>query len=220
MRICDIIYETVGESQELQKIAAKIANYIASNNGEPQRFTAADVSITAQQEAIANTLARVTFTVVSKPGDTEVAEYDPNTNIVEVNWPSVQDEADEKNSTEARELTKTLVHELQHAIDDVKSRGQALNKTVATGLTTDDERFLEYLKLPQEINARFAEVLADISEQLPYIREQEQLPAIINDAFARHQINRVFATKTQDPRYRRLVSRVYQFYANRLTQAQ
>lgn len=214
MKIREIILETATESRELQQVARKIADHIVARSGDTQRFTAKDIGVSGREPAVAQSLARLVFSVVSKPGIDEIAQYNHNTNSVEINWPRVEEEAEDHNTTPAVELSKTLVHELQHAVDGTKSRGQALMKTPTTKAgDTEDEEFEEYLKLPHEVNARFAEALDDISEQLPYIREVGQLPQIINDAFARREINRAFPKRSEDPRYRRLLSRAYQYYA-------
>lgn len=214
MKIRDIILETAVESRELQTISKKIADHIVERDGEPQRFTAKDIGVSGRESSIATTLLRLVFSVVSKPGIDEIAQYNHNTNTIEINWPRVVEDAEDQNTTPQNELAKTLVHELQHAVDGTKSKGQALMKTPATKSgDTEDQEFEEYLKLPHEVNARFAEALDDISEQLPYIREVGQLPEIINDAFAKREINRVFPGRAEDPRYRRLLSRAYQYYA-------
>lgn len=217
MKIRDIILETAAESRELQTVAKKIADYIVSRDGNPGTFTARDAGVSGREDAVARALNAIKFSMINEPDTDDIAYYDHNTRSIQVNWPRVEEEAEELNLSTQAELSKTLVHELQHAVDGTKSGGRALmHTTSARSGETDDEQFVDYLQLPHEVNARFAEALDDINDQLPYVREAGQLPAIINDAFAKREINRAFPDRMNDPKYRRLVTRAYQFYAEQL----
>lgn len=156
--------------------------------------------------------------------------YRPGTNTIEV----------DVNQLHIKNLTTVLIHEFQHAIDDFKSRrdqrsefyGRALWQT-ARG-KNPDEKFLSYLQLPHEVNARFAEVITalktaiedntaesdatlwgkpTLASWMPYIRE----------LFKHFQIDEAMPQGTDDPRYRKLLKRAYvwvmKFYQDRFHSA-
>lgn len=60
----------------------------------------------------------------------------------------------------------TILHELQHAWDDIRSKGHAL-KQRAPNVGTDAERYVKYLQLPHEMWARFVQT----AEKTKFIEE-------------------------------------------------
>lgn len=211
MIIKDIITETAGESRELQRLAKIVAQRVEGMSGGT--FSGADIDFKSTEPSVGQTLAKLKFSVINDPNIDDLANFNPNTGLVQINSARVEEEAENNNRTFVDELYKTLVHELQHGIDAFKSNNRAvMGQVVPKGSEYSDEEQLAYLKLPHEINARFAEALADINDQLPYVRDREQLPAIINDAFARRELNTVFPGKASDPKYRKLLARAYKFY--------
>jgi len=95
-------------------------------------------------------------------------------------------------------MENTIVHELRHALDLSKSRGRVNTKK--------DQ--IAYTNRPMEINARFTEALNDIQKALALMPDIN-LPVLIQYAFHKHQIEEIFPTGTESPRYRQLVNRVY-----------
>ena len=213
MKINDIICETAGESRDLQGLARAVAQRVEQAQGQTGSFKGTELGYQAKEPAVAQTLAGLTFSVINNPNIDDLANFNPNNGLVQINYPRVEEEAEDNNRSFVDELYKTLVHELQHSIDAYKSKNKAvMGQVVPKGSEYSDEEQQAYLKLPHEVNARFAEALADINDQLPYVRDSGQLPALINDAFARRELNSVFPNKTQDPAYKKLLARAYKFY--------
>ena len=124
-------------------------------------------------------------------------------------------------------LKSTITHELRHALDDVKSGGQA-NKVggrysiprnkAYRGKTNDPELGnVHYLAEPAEINARFTQVLHSM---VPVIARAVKLapdqiePAIMR-AFKKsleaHHISNLFPEKEKSRDYKRLIKRGMDF---------
>lgn len=96
----------------------------------------------------------------------------------------------------------TLLHELTHAFDDWKSRGQYRNndrsKQVVRHPHASDEAMLAYLRDPVEISARYHEVVSNT----PFNRGWEQA----RDFFTRHFTGWDFI---EEKERKRLLSRLY-----------
>lgn len=113
-----------------------------------------------------------------------------------------------------RLLTSILVHELQHALDDVRSEGKALPTSAP-----DDTR-LQYLLRPQEINARFSQAMYDIvDQQASYIAKMDKpwdgqtAKEMVRKILHRHSLNReTFPVGPKGQKaYERIVSRAHTF---------
>jgi hypothetical protein len=99
----------------------------------------------------------------------------------------------------------TLLHELDHALIDLKSRGQAMGNYATP---TDKDSYKVYLQHPMEVNARFAQSLWDLAVRYDKISKDNLLPTIKN-VFNANQINQEVIT---DPKkYKRLIVRSYKF---------
>lgn len=97
----------------------------------------------------------------------------------------------------------TLLHELQHALDDMKSGGEVIKNY--TSHATD---FKQYLKHPSEINARFSQALWDLATNYETVARSDVYKAITTN-LAQHKLTNV---EVEDPKqYRRLISRAYKF---------
>lgn len=111
-------------------------------------------------------------------------------------------------------LTSILAHEIQHALDDIRSAGKALPKH-----GPNDNRSV-YLARPQEINARFSQVMHDIVDrQALFVQEHGQpwdrkkTDEMIGEILRKHDLTRqVFPTGTRGNKaYNRIVSRAHTF---------
>lgn len=108
------------------------------------------------------------------------------------------------------EMIATLVHELQHALDDWHSYGKALKSA------NPEQDNNAYLRSPDEINARFQEALLELSTMIndmkgtDYELEMKNLPNVINSAFAKSNIDKLMFKKPQQ--YNRLINRAYKFF--------
>jgi hypothetical protein len=129
-------------------------------------------------------------------------------------------------------LASTIAHEVQHGIDDLKSRkglsvktdqldlelshgdeGKAFKYTQSAGATDNAQKFQSYLSMPHEVNARFTEVINDIKQRIEKEDIQNIGSAGLSDlarsAFKQHYMHEVFPNGAKDPGYKRLLSRVY-----------
>jgi GNAT superfamily N-acetyltransferase len=129
-------------------------------------------------------------------------------------------------------LASTIAHEVQHGIDDLKSRkglsvktdqqdlefsyydqGKAFKQKQSAGATNNAQKYQSYLSMPHEVNARFTEVINDIKQRIE--KEDIQnigsagLSELARSAFKQHYMHEVFPNGAKDPGYKRLLSRVY-----------
>ena len=129
-------------------------------------------------------------------------------------------------------LASTIAHEVQHGIDDLKSRkglsvktdqldlelshgdqGKAFKYKQSAGATDNAQKYQSYLAMPHEVNARFTEVINDIKQRIEKEDIQNIGSAGLSDlarsAFKQHYMHEVFPNGAKDPGYKRLLSRVY-----------
>ena len=110
-------------------------------------------------------------------------------------------------------LVSVLLHELQHALDDIRSDSKALP------VHDPDQTRDQYLARPQEINARFSQALYDLvdlqadhilhnGEPLDKQRSAEMIKKILDS----HQLGKnLFSGPRGERAYQRLLSRAYKF---------
>ena len=151
------------------------------------------------------------------------AVYDARARTVVINKDYLSDPTD---------LASTIAHEVQHSIDDLKSRkglsvktdqqdlelsyydqGKAFKQKQSAGATNNAQKYQSYLSMPHEVNARFTEVINDIKQRIE--KEDIQnigsagLSELARSAFNQHYMHEVFPNGAKDPGYKRLLSRVY-----------
>lgn len=143
---------------------------------------------------------------LNKPVKGVVGWYEPDGNYVSV---------DRRLVNHKQELTSILSHEIQHALDDYKSHGKALKPH------GKEDTYKDYLKRPQEINARFAQALVDVVNfELQSIKEvgrvgtAKETMYVIKQCLGKNSLARpLFPEGAEgDRQYNRLVSRAYKFY--------
>ena len=100
-------------------------------------------------------------------------------------------------------VASTVLHELQHALDDMKSSGKFM--AYYTNAATD---FQQYLKNPSEINARFSQALWDLATNYETVARSDVYKAITKN-LAQHKLTNVEVEDSKQ--YRRLISRAYKF---------
>ena len=134
-----------------------------------------------------------------------IASYDPNTHDIVVHYPAIVRDAKDLGYETQEFLAKVIAHELQHAVDNFKSRGKAF-----------DTKKKSYATLPYEINARFQEALMNITmafddaKKKGKVPDRKSLPAFIDSAFKHNNISE-FLPK-DGKRYKRLAARAYKFF--------
>jgi len=151
------------------------------------------------------------------------AVYDAQTRTVVMNKDYLSNPA---------QMAGTVAHEVQHGIDDLKSRkglsvntddydlelshynqGKAFKYTQSGGTADKAKKYQSYLAMPHEVNARFTEVINDIKQRIEKEDIQHIGSAGLSDlarsAFEQHYMHEVFPNGAKDPGYKRLLSRVY-----------
>lgn len=107
-----------------------------------------------------------------------------------------------------RNPASTILHELQHALDDLKSGGRAF---LSTPYKQPKDDYQAYIKHPMEVNARFSQALWDLATNYETVARSDVYSAITNN-LEQHRI------KSQDfdnpKEYRRLITRAYKFLAD------
>lgn len=134
-----------------------------------------------------------------------VASYDPNTHEILVHYPAIVRDASDYGYETEQYLAKIIAHELQHAVDDFKSRGKAF-----------DTKKTAYATLPYEINARFQEALMNMTIEFDEARKRGKilkrtdLPKFVDGALE-HNIISQYLPK-DGKRYKQLAKRAYKFF--------
>lgn len=135
--------------------------------------------------------------------------YENGAKGIELYLPAIVHHAKEIGHVPANQIRSTFIHEMQHALDDVKSAGKFDSKAGQPANKTGDEQaqYLNYLKLPYEINARFTQALLDIALQYNKIEGPYRLQDLIKNAFRNHQLDIV-----SNKQHKHLASRAYKFF--------
>lgn len=202
MRAHEFVIEARQDQIELEDLATKIAKYLLKGG---QRSTVG--KITGSTGVLSNVKVSLRTRMPKTQGlpRSAAAAYDPETKTIIV--PRID-----------KDLTSELVHELRHALDDVKSSGRFLQgrKTSTPRSTSNDPRSA-YLSLPLEINARFSQAIHSIIKDLKDTNptRKDIIDAIRIEFFVQN-ITPFFPKKMQDPAYRRLFSRALSYLEGRL----
>jgi hypothetical protein len=113
-----------------------------------------------------------------------------NTNLLDANKKSV---------------ASTIAHEIQHALDDIKSKGRAFG--TSSRLSDPANNIGAYLKLPDEVNARFMQAMMDITQTNATV-DRNNIVAVISQSFNRFNLDK---EAVGDQAYKRLLGRAYKF---------
>lgn len=134
-----------------------------------------------------------------------MATYDSVSHDITVYYPALKKEAARLKYQIEPYLAKTIAHEIQHAVDNVKSGGKAFKSSKTS-----------YPVLPHEINARFQEALMNITLGIEEAKRdgvqinRAALAQFIDHALAHNYIAQ-YLPKTGS-RYKQLVKRAYKFF--------
>ena len=145
------------------------------------------------------------------------AWYEPETVTIKINMPHIEELA--KRYPLKTELITVLSHELQHAYDDLRSDKRALPKPYKSTEKVDYEK---NIYSQGEINARFQEAMIYLGAYLAKRHVstldkntiRQMLPITIKHALNRNDLVKYF--EKDDPRYKRLLSRAYQFFMSEI----
>ena len=140
--------------------------------------------------------------------------YYMNEYLIDLMFPAITFTSNLRGTSLEREVASTLSHEIQHALDDLKSNGKALKNPIST--SDYQTNYQDYLKKPYEVNARFQQALMDIAEYIPQTKKDgtkttnKDLPDLIRYAFEKNRLNELYSKNQAE--YKRLVSRAYKFF--------
>jgi hypothetical protein len=114
----------------------------------------------------------------------------------------------------SEKIKSTIVHELRHALDDLKSEGKAGSSTRYRTPKKKEHRKTEpYLADPSEINGRFSQVLNALvdsisrNSELPKDQLFDKSISVLKRLFVMYDISSLFPEKYQSRDYKRLVKR-------------
>lgn len=137
------------------------------------------------------------------------------------NGPTITLNADHISS---ERIKSTIVHELRHALDDLKSKGRAGTSikydTAKKKIHRKRDPYAKnfpYLAKPSEINARFSQVLDGLTDSISKnsnMRPQQLWDhemKVLKRLFIMHNISDLFPEKTQSKDYKRLMKRAADF---------
>ena len=129
---------------------------------------------------------------------TELGAYTPPyDHVVAVNLPLI--------TKRKRSLASILVHELDHALVDMKSSGKAFSGKAYKEPAKD---FKAYLQQPIEINARFAQALWDMASRYDSIVKAD-VHSTVSKVLAANNLTQDIV---KDPKqYKKLITRSYKF---------
>lgn len=250
MKIYEVIQETAEESQILNIIAGRAAETIekiiagqkAKLGISPHDFITnpkmrlgsfgvkiRDLNIPQVSSPIVNKMInkvdlRVDTDIRANPDAINTASYIPNDGTgfmrITVKYRGVIMLAKKQDRTISDVLVQSIAHEMQHALDDIKTSGAALkDPTPAKTATGDlsDQDYNTYLKLPYEINARFAQAAVDVAKGIADGNvKRENLGSMVKVAFDKNDLVEIF--KDNPKAYNQLLKRMYKFFEAEVSQ--
>jgi len=182
MLLGEIIRETASENREIFSLAQRLLNLYQKN---PQReYNLSDIDTSGMFNNV-----KVKF-----DARYDRSLYNPRTKEVLI-------------KLGGGDLKSELIHELQHALDDIKSQGKFRNEPG------------EYLTRQSEVNARLSQAMADIQSALGKARVRnidwqnprmrEAVERLIASYLKKHQLTPQQGIDSK--RYQRLLKRIYSY---------
>ncbi len=223
MRANEFLIETVNESQLINSMANKLADRVVYEIGKHTSEHGIDTFIVhlnrynwpeTDNTYINEIIRTVSIKVFSYDTKTSFkGSYAPLTKNIKLFMFNLKRISKEKGFSLEYMIANTLSHELQHAIDDVKSGGKALtsralnNNSYAENLA----QLQKYLKLPYEVNARFQQAMYDIANYMPKLPNynMDSLLHLTMVMFNRHQLDKIY--EKHQAEYKQLIKRAYKF---------
>ena len=238
MKLRDILRETAEEIREIEAMAGLVADYLVKlqQSDRPERiYRALPLKQVVQprfQNAAVNALVKNVTVQVTGEMEPDVRGAWNRENRIEINSRLIEPELNRPL------LINTLAHELTHAMDThkgIKFRPRLNLNNPANQLrgranldpVNRDREYQHYLRLQHEIDARLTEALVSLAQEIKRMRDLDELFSqpgqearaqdilwrAIQQVFARSRLTELYPQGTRDPRYRRLLSRAYKFYA-------
>jgi hypothetical protein len=229
MRIHELIVETAEEDRAIMSLADVIYDYLQKYADTELDYDETgvihigrigdlfDTPIPAidrirlaisTDEAIVDLARRLHGKATSE--DSHLGEWDPGEKAISLN-------ADYLSTNRMRTI---IAHELRHAMDDIKSSDRANQSTrysTARNPADQEDPDTAYRAQPAEINARFIEALHFVAPIIPKLANLDpaafrtKMTAYLNRAFEVKQIADIYPEKTDNPHYKRLLQRAWDF---------
>lgn len=227
MRISEILLaETTQENEELSNFSRMVVAYIKRAYTDPDQ----DFEIRFDQVPGYNMFKTPGMQLLTKFVSLEITDMDSgeyfnakSSGAYDYNTLTVKVDKEYYHNNFGPDIVNVISHEAQHAMDDLKTRkgpaqrfGAVFSKSYPQG-KTDAEVFLNYLKQNPEVNARYAEAINDLKIQLDDWKQanaalnRAEFQQLLNWAFNKNLMDDAFPQGRDDPRYKRLWSRAYQY---------
>lgn len=201
MQLRELISETRADQIGLEALASKINQYLLQGG---QNSTVGKITGTTGPLAAIRISRRVRMPKTQGLSVNATAAYDPDTRTILV-------------PKETRQLESEIVHELRHALDDIKSSGKFLQGRKTTSPRFSTSANSVYLSTPVEINARFTQAIHSIVKDLQGTSpSRAEIIQAIKVEFIVQNITPFFPKKMADPDYRRLFTRALSYLESRL----
>lgn len=206
MKITDLLTETVQDDRAISAIAVQITQQVKDDSDSFESAVPVselvDIDTT---DPVMQQLARIKIEFGYTGSASTGGIYKHTSKTIKIN-------SDFLDMQLWDQIETNLVHELRHALDDIKSsgklyRGQYLPQYRSSNSSGDSN------SAPSEINARLLQaqhLMMDRIQQLPGTAGSAELNRIIFDCLKQFNLVDYFPAGTADPAFKRLVSRMYQ----------
>lgn len=187
MKVAEILTESAKDEHRLQLIAKHIVRKIKNEVAQEEKYREQDIKRGVRPEAPVIELGAIKDNIPTKALSDlfgrlgrikmdvnfgkEIKDaggwFDNGTNTIEINYPFGASENIDK-------IESVIVHELRHALDNSKSKGWALHSTAKSSgdknhplnkaaAAVGSDAGYDYYAEPSEINARFSQVLQELT---------------------------------------------------------
>lgn len=215
-----ILKEDVAETKDLMAVANYVSRWMLSRKNR-ETFDGVDLTLDRIEyysgKPIPNIQTRAVKFLLFKPipehsysplrfvsnnpdllGEREFGSYSPvPQHIIAINLKLL--------IAKKRNPASTILHELDHALVDLKSSGRAF---FSTPYNQPKDDFNAYLKHPMEVNARFQQALWDLASNYETVARSDVYSAIATNL----EQHRLSSNDFENPKeYRKLISRAYKF---------
>lgn len=195
MLLKDFITETSSESKELISLATAILQNYSKN---PRREIDADeIKLSFAEPSLEELVKHITIKFDNR---FDRSLYNPRTKEVLI-----------KLDNDFKIIKSSLVHELQHALDDLKSKGKFRQEKG------------DYVSRQSEVNARLAQAINDIELALQKVKlknidwknpkVKDNVLKLIQSYLKIHNLTK--NTVLDNKRYQRLINRIYNYITAR-----
>jgi len=207
MKIADLLTETVQDDQAITAIASEIISYVKEN---PEEFEAGSSAIPIADlidttDPVVKKLSSIRIEFGHTGSISTGGIYKHPSKTIKINSEFLTMQLWDRIET-------NLVHELRHALDDVKSDGK-LYKGEYLPQYRSAKDANDTNSAPSEINARLAQAQHLMMNQIKQLSDTPssiELNRIIFDCLKKFDLVSYFLNGTADPAFKRLVSRMYQ----------